>query len=74
MKTCRDVRYITAYKGAAGELLLHTCLHEKSDIAFLGLITTHFPLLKSSASVTLSRNEYVSHFSSVGKQRQLHLC
>ena len=29
MKTYRYARYITAFKGAAGELLPHTCLHEK---------------------------------------------
>jgi hypothetical protein len=28
MKTCSDAGYITACKGAAGELLLPTCLHE----------------------------------------------
>jgi len=28
MKTCRVAGYITACKGAAGELLLPTCLHE----------------------------------------------
>jgi len=28
MKTCMDAGYITACKGAAGELLLPTCLHE----------------------------------------------
>ena len=28
LKTRRDAGYITAFKGAAGELLLPTCLHE----------------------------------------------
>jgi len=28
MKTFRDTGYISAFKGAAGELLLPTCLHE----------------------------------------------
>jgi hypothetical protein len=28
----------TAHQGAAGELLLHTCLHEKDRNAFFGII------------------------------------
>jgi len=28
MKTCMNAGYVTSCKGAAGELLLRTCLHE----------------------------------------------
>ena len=35
VKIYRNFGYITAREGAAGVLLLHTCLHEKTEMHFL---------------------------------------